>query len=260
MLIASFAFSSTVSALSVNVGVNASVAVHASSTARSAKVASRVISKGDQDIENRIDALNKLSTRVNDMKFVSAPEKASISANIQTQIVNLTSLKAKIDADADSTTTLTADFKSITVAYRIYLLVLPQTQIIAAADRVNVIASDMNTLGAKFQSRITVAQTAGKDVSGVQALLSDFSAKVADAQAQATAATNGVSGLTPDQGDATKAAANLAALKNARQDIRIATTDLQIARQDANKIAMDLKQFHIAVTVTASSTATTTAQ
>ena len=138
------------------------------------------------------------------MTKLPADEKNALSATIQTQLNEMTTLKAKINADTDLAT-LRVDVQSITKAYRIYMLVIPQGRIMAAADRAMTLADTANTLGAKLEARIAAAKTAGNDVSAEEATYADFQTKIADAQTQAAAATSEVATLTPDNGnDSTK--------------------------------------------------------
>lgn len=198
--------------------------------------------RAGEEIDRRITALNTLTTRIGYLKRVSDAVKSSISSTAQTQITELTALKAKIDADTDLAT-LRTDVKSITASYRIFVLVIPQGHLLAAADRINTIADSLTAIGGKLQTRISDAQSAGHDVSALQTALTDFNAKVADAKTQAAAAISAITGLTPDQGDKTKLQANQAALKNARALIKTATQDLDAARKDARTIMQGLKAF-----------------
>ena len=223
--------------------------INRTTASSSPQVIAKLIAQADKEITTRISSLNTLSTRIGQMKNVTAAEISSLTANIQSQITTLTTLKTKIDADTD-TTVLRTDLKSITDSIRVYMLVIPQGQIIAASDRLNTIASDLAAVGTKLQTRITAAQTAGKDVTSMQASLTDLNAKVADAQTQSQNAINGVSALLPDQGNTTTAASNTAALKQARTDIQTGTKDLQAARTDAGNILKAIKALNIPVTAT----------
>jgi len=216
---------------------------------------SKLIAQSDKEVVQRINSLNALLTRVQAMKKVSDAGKANISSQIQAEITNLNNLKAKIDADTD-TTTLKADLKTITADYRIYMLIVPQIQIIAASDRIDTISTNFSTVVAKLQTRITAAQTAGKDVSSVQTAMTDIQSKITDAQTQAQNAVNGVSALIPDQGNQTTAQANTSALKSARTDIKNATQDLQTADRDAKTIVKILISISPKSQVSASSTKT----
>ena len=238
-----------VAAQTVTASVSASAQVSANATARLATI----IARGNADIAARITALNALNTRVQAMKNESATEKASISSQVQTNITGLTALQAKIDADTD-VTTARSDDQSIFTTFRIYALVIPQGWILASADRVTTVTGLMTTLGTKMQARITVDQTAGKNVSALVAAMADMSAKIADANTQSASAQTGVSGLVPDQGSATVAASNKAALVASRADIKTATTDLQAARADIKTILQGLKSLGASTSVSASTT------
>ncbi len=228
----------------------------ATSTAATKAIANAQ-AKADQEITRRIASLNDLNTRVQAMQKVTDAFKQSLSTNVQAQIAGLTALKAKIDADTD-VATLKTDIKAIADSYRVYLLVLPQSRIAAAADRVVTIAGMMTTLGAKLQTRIAAAQGAGTDVTALTAALNDVTSKLTDAVAQAQKAVSTTAPLTPDNGDKTKAAANTASLKAAKGDIQTATKDLQAARKDVQTILAGLKKLPKA-TGSATSTAPTSA-
>ncbi|MDR3643279.1 MAG: hypothetical protein P4L74_06680 [Candidatus Doudnabacteria bacterium] len=209
--------------------------------------------RADAQIQARIAALNELQVRIGQMVKVSSDEKANLNSNIQASIGTMTNLQAKIDADTDNTT-LRTDVQSITKSYRIYVLIMPQGRITAAADRVMTIVGLFGDLSAKLQTRITAAQTAGQNVTALNASLADMNSKTGDANVQAQAAIAEIAGLQPDNGDKTIFTSNQAALKDARSKIKLAMTDLKTARQDAGNIVKAL----ISMKVTAS--ATTTAQ
>ena len=217
----------------------------------------QIIAKADQEITRRITALTDLSTRVQSMKRVSDAGKSQISAQLQANITSLTSLKTKIDADTDQAT-LRTDVKSITDAYRIFVLILPQGRILAAADRIATVAAMMQTVGTKLQARITAAQGAGKDVSALQTALTDLGAKIADANTQAQAAVNTIAALQPDQSDAAKMQSNHTALVQARGNIKTGAEDLRTARQDIAKIIKALKDFHLNASGSASASSSAT--
>lgn len=202
----------------------------------------RLVGKADQEIQRRIDGLNKLLSRIQGMQKITDADKTVLTNNVQGQITDMTNLKSKIDADTDLQT-LISDVKSITKSYRIYALVIPQGAIIAAADRVKNIADIMSTLGGKLQTRIASAQSAGRDVAALQSALSDFNAKIADAQAQAQAALSEIAGLAPDQGNQSVMQSNKAALQDAKKKIQAAQQDFVAARKDAVAIVKGLKAF-----------------
>ena len=254
-----------VAASAATLGVNASVSANVGSstvaatttTKATSATTQKIIKQGDSDIDARIKALNNLSARIGTMQNVSADEQAALSSDIQTNQTGLTNLKATIDAGGTATE-LKASTKSIFNDYRIFALVIPRGWLTASGDRIETIVGLMNTLSVKLQARITALQTAGTDVTTLQANLTDMNAKTSDAQAKAQLALSGIANLAPDQGNATVAASNKAALVAARANIKTATTDLQTARKDVNAI---LKVLKIGASVTSSTTVkTTTAQ
>ena len=197
-----------------------------------------IVNRADQEISRRVTALNALSARVNAMQKLSSDEKNSLSSAIQSQISAMNSLEVKIAADENSSSSLKTDVQSITGSYRIYALVIPQGAILAAADRVMAIASNMATVGTKLQTRI--AAPGNSPNATVTTVLADFNAKIADANTQAQAAVSEISGLMPDQGNQAQMQANTSALKDARGKIQAAQKDLVTARQDAGTIVKAL--------------------
>ncbi len=258
-------------ALNVGAGVSASASVSAGGIRAGVKANASttlgtritlITSKADQEIARRIDSLNALNARVNAMVRLSSTEKSDLSSSIQSQITAMNTLQTQIAADAaaNSTSSLKADVQSITSSYRIFMLVLPQGTIEAAADRALSIVGIMNDLGTKLSVRIQTAQSAGNNVTAAATALSDFNAKVSDANVKATAAASEVASLTPDNGNATVMASNTAALKDARAKIVAAQQDFVAARTDAQTIIKALATFKTSASVTVTTTASTSGQ
>ncbi len=235
------------------VGTSATAGAHVNSKLEAKLTVAKT--KGDQEIDRRIQALNDLNARVDAMQRVTPSFKQNLSSNIQTQVTGLTQLKAKIDADTD-VATLKTDIQSVTQSYRIFALVLPMSRVAAAADREVTIITMMNQLGAKLQARITAAQTAGANTSALLATLTELSAKLADASTQAQAAVSVSAALTPDNGDKVKMTQNMTALKTARADVEVAHRDLVAARKAVQTIVAGLAKLPAAG---ASATTTTNA-
>lgn len=273
------------SAVTVNLGAgaNASASAHATATANGLQTprivtnddgtkvqlqlgasVEVIVNHADKEITRRITALEALETRVENMARLSADEQGSLSSTIQSQITALNDLKTKIDADvtANNTTTLKTDVHSITESYRIFMLVLPQGAIEAAADRVLTISGIMADLSTKLSSRISAAASAGNDVSAAQTALTDMNAKISDANTQIQAANTEAASLTLDNGSSTVMKANTSALQDARAKVVAAQHDLIAARADAMTIIRALGGFKASVnaSTTVSSTASTSAQ
>lgn len=213
----------------------------AATSTPSAKISSSlaaIIARADKEITQRVTDLNNMITRIAAMKKVSANEQNTLTTSLQNEITQLNTLKTKIDSDTSAPTART-DYQSITKSYRIYLLVLPQTRIVAASDRVLTIVDTMSAVGGKVQSRISA--TTGTNVAQMNQLFSDFTSKMTDATTQANTANVAVAGLQPDQGNKTVLQANTTALKGAQANIKTATADLTSARTDLGTIVSDLK-------------------
>ena len=219
----------------------------------SSTISTSLKSEADNKIDARINALNNLKSRIDDTKKMGSDGKAVLDATITASINDMTALKAKIDADTDQAT-YKEDVKSLTKDYRIYLLVMPQGRIMAAADRITNIASLMTALSTQLQAKISTGQAAGKDATSVNASLSDYNSKVADANVQAQAAINEISSLKPDGGDKTIFQSNQTVLKDARTKIHAGMADLKTARQDAANIVKILRSWNISTSASASST------
>ncbi len=194
---------------------------------------------GNKEIDSRVQNLNKLLTRVQDFKKVSDTDKSGIVSSIQSEIATMTNLKNKIDAD-NSTTTLRGDVQSITKEYRIYALVIPRVNIIAAADRIGTIADMLTSIASKLETRLATT-TSISNLSSLQASLTDMKSKIADAKTQAAAAASEVSSLQPDNGDQNILKTNTATLKDARTKIQTANADLVTARKDSQTIIKSLR-------------------
>ncbi|MBX4192212.1 hypothetical protein KW798_01875 [Candidatus Parcubacteria bacterium] len=232
-------------ALGTSVGAGASVqTTGAASTSvkvnANASLITKAIQKADQEIDRRIQSLQKLVTRVGSMAKVTDEFKANLNTNVQNQIGGLTQLKTKIDADTDETT-LKGDVKTIKDAYRVYVLLIPQAVLAATADRIVVLVDMMVGMGNKLSARIDAAAQAGADVTALKAALADLGTQLTQAQAKAQSAVNGSAGLSPDQGDVKVTASNAAALKVARTDVQAAHDALVKARQDIQTILQGLK-------------------
>ena len=190
-------------------------------------------------------ALADFQSRMGSMKNLDATTKATLQAEIQTNISGLTDLRTKIDAETDLTL-VQNDEKIITGGFPIYDLLIPQGWILAAADRVGVTASMMATIGTKLQTRLKTEESAGNDITVSETSLTDVNTKITDAQAQSSAAITIVSGLKADNGDKTIAASNATSLKTAKADIQAAIVDLQNAELAMKTIMTTVQSFEAA--------------
>jgi len=191
--------------------------------------------RSDAEITDRLTSLNSASLKINAATKLSSNDKSTFGSEIQTDITNLTTLKAKIDADTDITT-LRADAKSIFTDFRVYAVFLPQVHELAAIDTMGVTTANLQALSAKLQSRIQTAQGNGKDVTSLQGLLSDMNTQITNAQNQYSGVEGEISPLTP----ASYPGSN-ATLQDGRSKIKSGAADLKSAFQDAKQIVQGLK-------------------
>lgn len=191
--------------------------------------------RADQEIDRRIATLNRLITRLTTIKRLSAPDKSSLTSQIQAQITSLTQLKTKIDADTDITT-LRADVQSIVTSYRIFLLFIPKIHLLAGADALADTSDKFASYTAELKTRIAKAQANGRDVTSLQTTLTDMETKIADAKTQAQTITSEILPLTPEGYPGNKTT-----LESARESLRKGREDLLLARQDAATILKALR-------------------
>lgn len=195
--------------------------------------------KADAEITRRTNSLTNLTNKISSMNRISTDTKQSLITEVQTEITNLTTLKAKIDGDA-SLPTLRTDVQSIVKSYRVYALFMPKIQIISASERVNTIADQILALVPKLQQHILNAQMDGQDVTAMQQALTDLQVKTSDAKIQAKAAQDAVALLTPEGYPD-----NITTLKSARAKLKIAVQDLSAARQDVKLIVLNQNRLKV---------------
>lgn len=192
-----------------------------------------------KEINRRIDSLNKLIARIQEMKKLSDSDKTSLISQAKEQISALEDLKVKIDSNTDPAA-LKADRQLIAKQYRIYMLFIPRLQILASADRIIEITDDISVLITKIQDRLTQAAINGKDVTVLQTTLKNIQIKMADAKTQALSAQALVIQLVPDNGDANIAKSNNKALQDARAKLVLAKKDITDAQKDILTIRKSL--------------------
>jgi septation ring formation regulator EzrA len=210
-------------------------------------------SRGDQEIDRRVGALNKLKVKISEMTHLSDAGRSGVSAMFQAQIDALTNLKAKIDTDTEIEA-LKTDIKAVTQSYRIFALVIPQGRILVASDRMATVADALNELGNKLATRIAAASAAGSNVTDLANTLTDLGTKINDAKTSIQAAVTTTTNLKPDNGEEATFQANKDTLKDARKKLQTAKEALDAARKDARTIVKGLKSLKVGASVNATTT------
>lgn len=144
---------------------------------RQADQLSNVIKRADTLIQNRLTSLSNLKTRINGDSRLSADEKSSLSANVDTDVSGLTTLKTKIDADTDVTVART-DAKSIITDYHIYLIFMPKIRLVLIIDNLSTLTTNFQALTPKIQDLINNLKGQGKDVTTLQSQLDDINSRL----------------------------------------------------------------------------------
>lgn len=190
-----------------------------------------LIKRANQAIDHRVDELNRLSARIQNDNRLSASEKSTLSANIQTNITGLTNLKAKIDADTDISVART-DAKQIT-SFKIFAVVGPQTRLLIVIDNLSALTIRLQGLTPKIQNLINNLKSQGKDVSNLQPLLDDINSQLQTISTKLAQDKSTVLGVTATTSDPHSVFVSV------RQD-------LAAVRQDFAKIRSDIGQMRVA--------------
>ena len=196
-----------------------------------------LVQRANTEINRRLVALNNLTSKVSSLQKVSDGQKTAFVSEIQSNVTDLTTIKTRIDGDTDLET-LKTDVQSIVDNYRIFALYIPKIHLLAGADVASDIAGSLGSLTIKLQNKIATDKDAGKDVSSLQASLTDMQNKISDASNQAANITDSVIQLIPSGYPG-----NSVNLSSARDMLKTARSDIQAARQDAQLIITGLKAF-----------------
>lgn len=194
---------------------------------------------GDCEIDRRFDTLTNLSSKIAGSKFLTGSDAAALQSEVGSTRSGLTSLKATIDSET-SITALKADIVKIATDYRVYLLVVPQVNLVNGADAVLYAQTKFATVNTNLSARIAAAKAAGKDTTAAQADLDAMNASVTAAVGLASPLPAQLLPLTPAGWNAGTAGpiitAARTALGTARADLKAAVADAQACRNALNAL------------------------
>ncbi|HET8991883.1 MAG TPA: hypothetical protein VFN31_02510 [Candidatus Saccharimonadales bacterium] len=223
------------------------------STSTSSNDAARlqyIISKGDQEIQRRLDNLNGLQNLINSATKLTTEDKATLGAAVTSTVSGLDNLKTQLDS---STTLAEAKIQvqDMYTEYRVYVLLVPKVHLVKVADDQQVIEAKLNELAQKLQTRITEASSAGQNVSALTTELNSMTASIAVAQKISSTIESSVVNLQPSDYNT-----NHNILEGDNTQLATARTDNQAAFADAKQIISALKDLK--TTNTSSTTTPTT--
>jgi len=194
---------------------------------------------GDCEINRRFVTLDGLTYLVNHSAVLTSTHKTDLidpnpgnPTSFVAERAGLTTLKASIDGDT-TIAALRTDIGKIAPDFRVYLVVVPKTHLVAAADGTAKASAKFVPLATELQNLINQAKADGKDVTAAQAALDDMNAKVGQANGLIAPVAASVLPLSPtDWNNGTAGPV----LKQARQALHSARTLLRDARQDAHQV------------------------
>lgn len=198
----------------------------------------RLKQKASNEITRRAASLTNVKNKITEMKRLTENQKNSLIDGIQSEITNLTELNKKIQLETNLET-LRTYVKSIISSHRTYLLFLPKTQIIIAANAVLNAADKLDEFADKLLSKINEAKSKGEDTTEIETSLADIKAKITDAKTQANNSINVVFSLQP-----TNYPDNKPNLQSVRTKLQAAHKDLITVKQKAQEIIVALKKLN----------------
>jgi len=116
-----------------------------------------------QAIDSRFDTLAAAQARLDEASFVTEDHASSLSAIISSTNAGLRTLRDQIDTSQDPREVV-ALCNTIGPDYRVYLVVVPQVRLTAAADKIVSTQGRFDDLTAKFDAAADRAKEAGADV------------------------------------------------------------------------------------------------
>lgn len=211
-----------------------------------------VIAFGDLRIDERTAALSRLRDRANAQVaagHITTSQASAIQADVTSNQSGLTTLKSKLDAETDAAAAR-QDVRTIYTQFRIFAVVLPRDYHEIVLDIMTNVQAKMAGLEPKLQQAISSAPASEQQQ--LNALFSDFTARVTAASTQITNANGLVSYFTPDNFNSNQATYRANWL-TFRSDILAGRADLRQAASDLHQMANILKSSTPSATPTAHS-------
>ncbi len=192
---------------------------------------------GDCEIARRITTLNNLASRIAGSKTLTSADAAALSSEVAATRTGLNQQKVQIDAET-SLDALKTEIRKIATDYRVYLLVVPQVNLVSGADAVQAAEPIFAKISANLTARIAAAKAAGKDITAAQASLDSMNARAAQAISLTQPLPAALLPLTPAQYNGGTAGP---VIRDARAKLVQARDLLRSARQDAKTCRDALK-------------------
>ena len=179
----------------------------------------------DAAVKKRLVTIDRLTTALAARSHVSDAHRATLSSTYTSDTSGLTAVDAKVQADTTCGQAV-ADGRTVVTDYRVYLLLVPQTHLVAASDTGTYAAGQLSATEPKVQAAID-ALTDPQEKATAQAKLDDLTAKVDAATASLSGIADAMLALKPSDIPAQLATIDgyRAKVASARQDLRQAIAD-----------------------------------
>lgn len=215
-------------------GVGAAAAPVASA-ATSCTTVSCVQQFGDQRIQERLAALEKLKDAAQNNKALTDEQRGIITKDANDNENGLKSLKQKLDGETDLKAAL-ADVRNIYVQFRIYAIVLPRDYGEVLLFHEQNATTRMTDAQQTITDLIQKDQN-GKNIAQIKTLDQDYTNKLQDAAKNTNAAQGLIPSLVPANYPGTDNT-----LKTYRGDLRAARQDIQGAANDLHQMIQLFKE------------------
>lgn len=174
-------------------------------------------------INNRIDLLNNLKERIQAMSNIDSQTKTKLLADIDKAITDLQNLKSQIDSETDFQA-LKTDVRSIFSNFHVYSITAPKDLGESLTANGMYILGRLEAIQRQLQTMLEQNKNAGKDISSLQSLMDQVTAKLDDAKAQLAIADAKFKSMTPANTEAARTARDegKAAFRKAKDDLKAA--------------------------------------
>jgi len=196
-----------------------------------------------QAITERLDTLAVAQNRLDEADFVTDAHSSALTTIISDTTAGLRNLSEQIK-DSQVPDEVRAMCKSIAPDYRVYLVVVPQVRLTAAADKITATEARVDELVAKFDEAVVRAEEAGADVAEAVALRDRAVEQFGSAWVMVDGVADSALSVTPVSFNEGPGAVTL---DNARESTRSSAEQLRIARDTGMAAVQALKDAIAAV-------------
>lgn len=195
----------------------------------SADQLSYVKARVDAAVKSRQVTIDRLTSALAARTHVTDGHRGTLSATYSADASGLTSVDATVQADTTCGQAVT-DGRTVVTDYRVYLLLVPQTHLVAAADTGTWAAGQLAAAEPKAQAAID-ALTDPTTKAAAQAALDDMKAQLDGVTTSLSGVADGMLALKPAD-----IPAQLATIDGYRAKVATAHADLAKALADAKQV------------------------